>query len=65
MLDWLPTDISAEDQALENMFHYYLSNKTGAKNLNEFYRQNGVRVKDNQIIFDSPQHRTLFLLRWS
>ena len=56
---------TAEEEAIEKMFDYYISNDTHTKNLNEFYRQNGVKVKDNQIIFDSPEHRTLFLLRWS
>ena len=56
--------LTDEEQAFDNMFHYYLFNKTGAKNVAEFYRQNGIKVKDSKVVFDSPEHRTMFLLRW-
>ena len=55
---------TAEEQAFDNMFHYYLFNETGTKNVAEFYRQNGIKIKDSQVVFDSPEHRTWFLLRW-
>ena len=68
MVDWLqdpPKEPSAEEEAFDNMFNYYVSNaKTLNYTLIEFYKQHGVAVKDSQIVFDSPAHRTMFLLRW-
>jgi len=54
------------DTPFENFFAYWVYNRQGLLPWGpEYWRQFGVDVKDSQLVFDSEQHRLLFLLRWS
>jgi hypothetical protein len=54
------------DTPFENFFAYWVYNRQDLPNWGpEYWRQFGVDVKDSQLVFDSEQHRLLFLLRWS
>jgi hypothetical protein len=54
------------DTPFENFFAYWVYNRQDLLPWGpEYWRQFGVDVKDSQLVFDSEQHRLLFLLRWS
>ena len=57
MIEWFvdTTDrnnLTAEEEAFENMFRYYLLNDTG--NLIEFYQQHGLSIKDSKMVLIHP-----------
>jgi hypothetical protein len=61
----------AVTDAFENFFHDFVMNNLD-KNVQDkdvwgpkYWRQFGLDVKNNKIVFDSEEQRLLFLLSWS
>lgn len=50
----------------ENFFHDWVENRQDKAPWGpEYWEQFGVGIRNNQLVFNSEQHRLLFLLRWS
>jgi len=65
------TDNDADAFAFENFFQDLVMNNLG-KDIQDrdvwgpkYWRQFGLDVKNDKIVFDSEEQRLLFLLRWS
>lgn len=63
-------DFRCDDpEAFEYYFHDWILNRKPLSTHNawgpQLWREWGMSVIDGHIVFDTPEHRTLFLLRWS
>jgi|VirMetMinimDraft_7_1064189.scaffolds.fasta_scaffold143964_2 hypothetical protein len=70
MVDWLNDSSDevycADSEAFENFFHDFCLNgkAKGAEWGPDYWEQHGIKVVNSRVEYDTPAHRTMFLLRW-